>query len=381
MKRLYTTMIALSRQSRLSFALSTALMLTVATIASVCFSQNADKPNIATVSDVAAGKSSITTVENVAALDLSQIAQQSQATWVVLQTIPDVPGSTIVEQPAYVDHKHKRIVDVGSESKPLVKGQYKVLVALTKPPQEMSGRYRWETRLPNYYRYTVGSPDKDWFFINESVLVCRINDELQGSDRYEEIDLIPALWQEFVKPALEFYQANAELFDAKNVAQNETRLRELLDDPNPLTAIAACKVLNQAFLLDAEFVRSPLTRARGLRQAVFAMLLTKGGPNQMTPDKTRGGAFYINAHLAPEAEKLAQTATVASLKNLALGVYTARVSTVYDPFKRDERVPLPGFGPTLLRDIAQRTQELKLEKPRSQDERDLINILKDVGLR
>ncbi len=95
-----------------------------------------------------------------------------------------------------------------------------------------------------------------------------------GSTRFQPVYLISDQWLPFVAPALKKIQASADAlsFDVKPTLDRRNQLQALLLNGNPFVAVAAAHTLEQAHLLDAEFVRGPLAKAKGIEQSVFVYL-------------------------------------------------------------------------------------------------------------
>lgn len=106
-----------------------------------------------------------------------------------------------------------------------------------------------------------------------STVFLRLNEGALGKDRFGPDFVIPHDWAKFAATAFVFWRTNPALLQVASAQVNRPRLLTLADDENPLIAVRAASVLAQAFLLDADFGRGPLARAKGLRQAAFVSLV------------------------------------------------------------------------------------------------------------
>lgn len=318
-------------------------------------------------------------VREVPRLDFEVISNSK--TWAVVEFVPRVPGSKVTIQEMRRDSNQK-LVPVGPPEGPLATGKLRIIDYLTAHPKPLINSYKWT--VPSEAQFFKGPRDlerEDRFaysvFIDGGTAICKIDPQQSGEARFTPALPIPSAWQGAAVPAYQFHTANKSLFAATSINQaDQARFKSLMNNKNPFIAVAACRRLNEAGKLDAKFVAGSLARARGLRQSVFTYLLTRGTLKQ-SPGYS---VHFTRTDLAPQAAQIARFQNVSGLRNLAVGVFAAGVSDAYDPFEKG-RVPFRGFGPTLLRAIAERTRELKITKPRNQDERDLLVLLQSVKLR
>jgi hypothetical protein len=116
------------------------------------------------------------------------------------------------------------------------------------------------------------------------VAICCVNENLPSKDpaKFTPLYLIPEDWSHSVRGAVEYFNANRDLFNAKNVTTNRDRLGKLLRGENPLLAAVACRVLAEAGQLNQDsFIENDVKLAKGFRQAVFVRYALK----YATPDQ------------------------------------------------------------------------------------------------
>jgi len=148
----------------------------------------------------------------------------------------------------------------------------KVRAWLTGKPADLEYDVLREFQPDFYQREKVGSAVRYSAFRQGGVVIACVNLNHQNTNpaKFHPVYLIPPDWEAAVKPALDFFHENQELFEVKDATINRVRLAALLGGDNPLLASIACRVLAKASVLNHDqFVEVDLLKARGIRQAVF----------------------------------------------------------------------------------------------------------------
>ncbi len=164
----------------------------------------------------------------------------------------------------------------------VTQGKFHVLQTLSGPPQQDQD-YKWEE--PERGRFSGPSSTvnaellalQNGFSVSSTILV-RLNEGELGKDKFGPTFVIPDEWAKFAAPAFDFWKTNRALLQVGLVGANRARLLTLTEDANPLIGERAASVLAQASLLDVNFVRAPLARAKGLRQAAFVSFVLSQFP-------------------------------------------------------------------------------------------------------
>lgn len=320
-------------------------------------------------------------VNSLTAFSFSQLKPAETISWIVGQVRPGKNSGTLHIQSGYIDADSGQFVN-----KPVGTGQdFSELFGTVQISQTLNGKalpqtleYRWRETTSGVRRgrRPLGQQNQNFTqaFRGGATVIMAVDSSKAGRDRFGTVFLLPTQWEAFVAPAYRAYTAEPTLFDVAKVSTNAGKLKISLDSANPFIAIAATRTLAQTNRLGQDFVTDTLTRSRGLRQATFTALFIGQGA-----DKVALGALQTGEPFAPLVASLVSAQPVSGLKNLLLGVLAGKGATTRDPF--DQKTPLQGFGPTLLRAIAARTRELKRTQPKSQDERELLALLQGVGLR
>ena len=328
------------------------------------------------ISDFDLIRQKVRQIRDVPRLDFDVVTNSE--TWAVTHFMPRTPGVTPIIQVMRNEPGQRLLVPDGPPEGPLAIGKLKVVALLTPQPKPLFSSYKWT--VDSQVQFLKGPPDFERddklaysVFIDGGFAVCQIDPQRTGEARFTPTFPIPAEWQSVVVPAYRAYSADKLLFTTPSLSTSEVeKLRAFLSNGNPLIAVEACQKLNEAGKLDADFVKGSLSKVSGLRQSVFVYLLTRGTLKQ----PASYNVHFRRPDLADEATRLAKSQNSAGLHDLALGVFSAGVTDAYDPFETPKRVPFKGFGPTLLRAIAQRVRDLKITKPRNQDERELLSLLR-----
>ena len=175
---------------------------------------------------------------------LSPVAQSKQESWVVIRIVTDqfsgcgtistsTPGGSIP-----------------------FSGSYMVMHQLGAAIASPSGRYSWSQPLTIMRAaFNPLHPDQQWvrwhqsflFFGSQSVgnvpqsttryLLCILHEKVPGQDKFTDVHLIPAGWQEEVLPAVRYLRVHPTL------AASPVALRGLLHDPNPYLVVTALQLL------------------------------------------------------------------------------------------------------------------------------------------
>ncbi len=299
-------------------------------------------------------------------LSLFSFTQVSPSTsWVVADVIPDSTSPSSVSVGAYIQAETgKTVVPPGSYEVITVHGSINILSVLAGIPQPLN-RYEWEWKNPERSGpINTATPEENTsFFIGGAggTAILRINAEGIGENKFFPDYLIPREWTPFVVPALKYVQSHSEMFRSEEANTHRVQLQELLSDANPFIAIAAARTLQQARLLDANFVRERLTKVRGFEQSVFTYLALEQSPVGKAPEATpnippapqdvvKGGdEVMMEGTLAEEVARVVNNAKDSeALKAIALGVSDSEQNTMLER----ERVS------QLLRRVAKRQTAL-----------------------
>lgn len=184
------------------------------------------------------------------------------AAWDLVELRPDPYSGGAMTVGASVDGDTGKLIDdaTGRELAPgeartglVFAGEWKILDAVV--PQ--SGRYSWveppKTRLQ-------GLSSKDLYdpFAQGGVVLCDVDLQASGRDRFERVRLIFADWTANSIEARAAFQANPDLLGARD-------LLSIVDSANDVLSVVAFHTLSEQ---DAA-----LTRATGARLAAFVYML------------------------------------------------------------------------------------------------------------
>ncbi len=290
---------------------------------------------------------SVLEVRDAVAVDFAALSAKPEATWILAQIHPGPFSGGGIAGSFYQDADSGKIVQVpGGRDMIRVNGTFHILTALTGKPQETDYAYQWDFPLPDSFRPTKNNPVESFeIFISGGTAIFPLPRDLQNSAQVLPIYSIPAEWQTFVSPAWQYYQVNAAIFEPQIIMENKAKLQQLLEQDNPFLAIAACRTLAQAHLLDQDFINGPLLRATQLRQAVFTFLLL--GQTQSSTDE-----FVENKFLAILQQTI-RGSDAENLTGIALGSLVGLRQLGHEGSVRAFRVleaiekkPIPGGAAT-----------------------------------
>ena len=273
-------------------------------------------------------------LNEVLTLNFAPVTAQPNGAWVVAQ----FSGESAMEVQGEYDPKTRtiRALEEPSQDKARVYGEYRVVAALTRAPQQMRARYSWKASPLGLFRETRDNRI-DFLFGSNVTLICRINGAAQGRERFGPFTIIPPEWAPFVKPAFDFYTANPALFTAPDVTAQRAQLTALLSDPNPFLALFACRTLARAGQLDAAAWSAAINRATGLGQAALIAASAPAllaPPKAETPEALAQGTDALESQLSGAVKNAANAET---LKPLALGIASLFEAAPFDPFEPKQR--------------------------------------------
>ena len=258
----------------------------------------------------------IRSIEDMTKLSFAQILKEHDQLWVISQIRPSARSGHGFSVGSYIDGDTGKIVSSpNARDFTLIEGTWRILATLTGILKKETGDYHWEAveySRNNTEDTAVCSPFRE----NGGLIICRINEKLEGADRIKPVFLLPPGWEKFVVSAWKYYQANPELFWKELAPKNREKLQKLLTDKNPLLAILACRALGEAGLLDHASMRQPLSESRESEQAALMFLLWKH-----TPENARSAFVETIIKMVQEAK------TSEEIKGIALGALFT-----YEPF-------------------------------------------------
>lgn len=213
-------------------------------------------------------------VHDVAAFRLNQVLKEPNQIWLLMRITPDPLSGGSVSKGLYIKTETGKVVrEPGAHAVIRISGSWKLVVALTKTPDQRSGRYEWEESL-NLWPRKISI--KDIYTIirhgEGGSIICRYNPKAKGADQFTSVCLIPRQWEQYVKPALTYLQKNLKRLQQESPKVTD-ELRVLLDYKNPFVAVTACNLLAERNGLDQDFARGPLSGVKDYRQAIFTYLL------------------------------------------------------------------------------------------------------------
>ena len=201
-------------------------------------------------------------------MDLNTISAHEN--WIVAQVIAQKPYATIPG--GYIDGNTGRLVAPrNSHLIRFVHGSVKTVVQLSaSTASTVDYKWQWNIFDPEERRF---SP-----FRSGGVVVMRVNKQSSDAAQFQPVYLIPDRWVSFVEPAVKSVQAKAEMLKPKTASAHRKELEVLLSDANPFVAIAAAHTLEQAQLLDANFIQNHLLSSVGWERSVFTNLVLQQLP-------------------------------------------------------------------------------------------------------
>jgi len=203
-------------------------------------------------------------------------------------------------------------------------GHLKVVATLTGQPGQIEWKYDWATPVTGAMTKEI---ENNGPFIAASAAICRINTDVDQKTNmasfFEPAVAIPAEWQSFVAPALQFMDAHPDLGLAsplvgKLLTQRQaSQLEPLMAGDNPFISAGACRLLAQSGTLNPITLQAALAKSSGLRQALITFLAVD--------DTGQPGLLKVLGSLIESAKGPGQ------LKGIALGIFTADSSHVSQP--------------------------------------------------
>lgn len=270
----------------------------------------------------------------------NQITEPSDQTWIVAQVTPGVSSGTSCSLQEYLappmggKDVHAEVIP----GPPVIQiyGHLKVTATLTGQMTQLMWKYDWETPAPTFMGSSTGggvlTSDPRWKrlehnapFSDADAMVCRFNPDIDPKTDMEHVFdpavAIPAEWQSYVAPALEFMQQHPDLkIDQPSTGKigpaRIAELRRLMTDTNPFLAGAACRQLAKTGSLDAASVQAALQGSSGLRQALFTYLVVE---DAMQPGLIAALKSAIDGTISSEQRQ-----------GIALGIFTAEEQNPLD---------------------------------------------------
>jgi len=216
-------------------------------------------------------------VRDLSALNLLQVAQETNALWVVAKVTPSETSLT-------------KMGKLG----PVVEGTCEVVSFLGLPSGARAWSYAWD------FGFHSRNPEDQAIFSpfrhpqsGGGLIICRINGSTEGASRFSPVYLLPAGGERLVQIAVKFHRENSALFDPAQAIKRKAELLALTEHENSLVAISACRMLANAECLNAQFVSGPLASAESLTQAAFTYLLLRTIPDAHRADVLQSLASLI----------------------------------------------------------------------------------------
>ena len=251
----------------------------------------------------------IQVIHDVATFNFDNIQQKPDQIWVIAEIVPSFISGALMAPGSYVQ-SGKFIVPPDTRLIVMIEGSAKRLEILAGNSEKESWEYQWEEKLRYRGRRYFYSP-----FKNGSVVICHFQKTSDKISKFIQAILIPSEWTEFVLPALQYQQENAELFKDEMTVEKKDKLKNLLYHQNPFIAVAAYRVLAKTSALEVKFLHEYLFSYTGIRQALFIFLFLKHESLEIKTQLVEKMGHTI------EHEKIAD-----SLTGLTVGAFAALIT-------------------------------------------------------
>jgi hypothetical protein len=270
-------------------------------------------------------------VRDVARLDLGVVAGERGLPW-ILARLSDVQGRQ--EQVGWLigqDGVGRSAPDTAT-TRYFLEGRIETLEVLTIPPEHPLIGYQEPMRRSHevFDGEHRGGRYSPFLSADGGIVICRVNDLYPELSRFLPAFMIPPGWRRFVIPAYDHRLDNAPLLKTADAPKNRTELVKLLDDENPLIAVAACRTLTVGGAMDAATVHRMMQTTDRLRQAVFTCIVLSAGEEGARPDRI--------ADLGKEVDAAATADGFPRVRGIALGTLAAVIEI---PPARDWAAALP----------------------------------------
>jgi hypothetical protein len=231
-----------------------------------------------------------------------------------------------------------------------LEGSLDVIAVLNGTPSTKQYNYKWEilaNRLsPSDDGYIFqnwkGVFDHRFPFEGTGDVVCQLE---QGSLDIIPCYLIPTGWRKDVLPAFQYFRAHRELFRSDKAKENQEVLKQLVEDKNPILAIAAWSILDEANLLDQATMQHALQSSTDIKQAVLTHVFLKS---------SSGDAV---AAMRAVSDVIGTATKSGAIEGIELGIASTFHAVLFDP--DFTRIMRKGFSMTEVQRLG---REVKMKQ-------------------
>jgi hypothetical protein len=197
-------------------------------------------------------------IHDTTAFRLNRVFKEHDQIWALMHITPGSLSGSGFSKGTYIKAETGEVVrKPGAHDVILINGSWKLVAALTKPPDQKSGRYDWEEP---FIGWRSNPTIRDLYTIfrqgGGGSVICRCDPKAKDSGQFTSVCLVPRQWERFVKPALTYLQRNLERLQQEN-SKVRNDLKVLLYHKNSFVAVTACNLLAERNGLDRDFVRGP----------------------------------------------------------------------------------------------------------------------------
>lgn len=300
-------------------------------------------------------------------IDLQTISQNQSEKWVVGNFQPDKENNVLVVESAFINGTTGEIIQrPEGQDYTVFSGKFTLKEELFLPKSNsQSVNYKWNVPFkPSISRRATEKEIPSVFYSGGDALLLW-NSEKKGRDMFEDVHSLPAEWASFVKPALNIISGA----NFKNAADADF-LTTFLKSDNPLVGLAAARALNQKHYLRGESLTSafetsfeaPTPKAT----EALAFWSTQKSPMLYSAEDVKSR----NSQAEQLSAGVVRHATIKNLSAILTGLQAAGVYSAFDPF---EFQPLPDFGPTLLRAVADKVRLLPTVTDEEKEAKSLLS--------